>query len=168
MKIWKGPEMEGPNKDIMTLFVKDESLSGEAVIRYLKQNPDCKRVYLGAGRTDVKALWPTNDEYTANEEMCEMFRYCNEHDITTILETSVQGIRECPENLWDQINEVVIRVHDDSLGNANLTDYIKLDTNQSVYICKIQDMIHTDLKTLSKDVFSVDVVLFNDEKEDKQ
>lgn len=55
-RIWKGPEMEGPETGVLTYFVESSTLNDETVEflrNFILSNSDCKRIYLGANTTDV-------------------------------------------------------------------------------------------------------------------
>ena len=73
LKIWKGPEMEGNDIGIMTLFVcSDEEVDTKTLIQCVSENPDIRRIYFGAGRlpflgvSDWKALYDYLWRYSIN------------------------------------------------------------------------------------------------------
>lgn len=57
LKIWKGPEMEGTDIGMMTMFVcSDVKVSSKQIIGLLEQNRDVRRLYFGAGRTRFNGI----------------------------------------------------------------------------------------------------------------
>lgn len=57
LKIWKGPEMEGTDIGMMTMFVcSDVEVSSKQIIGLLEQNRDVRRLYFGAGRTQFNGI----------------------------------------------------------------------------------------------------------------
>jgi len=57
LKIWKGPEMEGTDIGMMTMFVcSDVEVSSKQLIGLLEQNRDVRRLYFGAGRTQFNGI----------------------------------------------------------------------------------------------------------------
>ena len=73
LRIWKGPEMEGNDVGIMTMFIcADEVVDTKRLIACLSNNPDVRRVYFGAGRkpfmgvTDWKSLYDYLWRYSIN------------------------------------------------------------------------------------------------------
>ena len=58
MKIWKGAEMEGRDKGIITLFVEATALSLEQLetIKEIARQEQISRIYLGAGKVDTLVI----------------------------------------------------------------------------------------------------------------
>jgi len=168
MKIWKGLEMEGNEKGIMTLFVKDSHPCGEVVMKYLLESPECTRLYLGAGRTDVIGLFPEDSEDLAKQELLDLFDYCREEKIKVIVESSLENLENMPEIIFDDCGQVIVRIQDKRLLRLCDQDLIKLDDEKTVRICAREDMEFTSLKDLKDDLFTnTDVILFSNEEEPK-
>lgn len=166
MKIWKGPEMEGRDKGVMTLFVKDFCVRSLVIKKYLKLNPDCKRLYLGAGRTDTLELYPQSSRATAYSQFMELIRYCNKNRIPIIMEVSYENLKRVDKQILNMLDQIIVRLFDKSLKELGDSDCIKLDDDETVYVTELIHMKKTDLSTLNGDLFSVDVTLYSDEQED--
>lgn len=51
IRIWKGLEMEGPSIGIATMFVcSDVQVDPSLIYQLLRDNPEIRRIYFGAGR----------------------------------------------------------------------------------------------------------------------
>jgi hypothetical protein len=167
MKLWKGKEMEGPDKGIMTLFVKDNYLGSEIVLSMLEESPECKRLYLGAGRNDIMGLWPSDDK-TAYKGYKALLKYCKVNKVKIILECSLPSIRKIPDIIWEESDQHIIRIEHIGLLDVEVDDLIKLDYSNNVRMIEINHMIHTDTTELKDDIFpSADIILYNDEEDKK-
>jgi len=167
MKIWKGPEMEGKDKDEMTMFVQGTVLDQNRVITTLKENPDCKRLYLGAGRVNMISTFGVSKGEVEPLGIVKLVRYCKATEIKIIVETSLQGFDYIPDVLFDESDQIIVRILDNRLNGLRETDYIKIDTKKAVHIAEIQDMVSTDLISLNKHLqFNVDTVLYEDKDEE--
>lgn len=157
MKIWKGYEQEGIHKGIKTLFVKGPKVKTHVVTKFLADNPDCKRLYLGAGRTDIQLI-----DYPLT-----LLQYCSENGISVVNEVSYENLDKVPNYLkYDSEVVTIIRIQSPKLQSLKSTDLIKLDTEKAVYIKPIIDFIETLLDDLKGDIFiSHDVVLYEEEDE---
>lgn len=160
VKIWEGPEMEGSDTEVMTMFVKAKELPSNQIGAWLLDKKDIKRLYLGAGRTDVVSI--------GNKQTFEsLIRFCELNNIKIVCEVSVTGFKNLPVELHEV--PLIVRIQDSSLeGFLTMSDSIKIDTESNVYVCKLNEFIGTNLVTLNKDLFSCDEVLFSDEEEDKK
>jgi hypothetical protein len=159
MKVWMGPEMEGKNKGELTMFVKSKSigwLGVSKIMSLLRQNPLCKRLYLGAGRT--------NTIFIANN--LHLREFCSKQNIKIIIEANIESFRSCVGN-FKIADQVIIRFYKTNLSTLKNCDMIKLDDGKEVLTVELIDMVSTDLNTLDKDTFSVDKVLYDSDKEKK-
>lgn len=153
MKVWKGKELEGVNKGVMTLFVKDSQIDGNQISEFLVAHPECKRVYLGAGRLDI----------IEQERFDILDAYCCAKNINIIVECSLNGFKLLPESIHTNAHEIIVRFMDEHLELLDSCDVIKIDTGTNVYTVEMLNMIHTDLKTLQGDTFESDLVLYDTE-----
>lgn len=153
MKIWLGPELEGTDKHIKTLFVKGETIDGQQVLEILMLQKGIKRLYLGAGRTDVKNL--------INE--ITLVSYCVKNEIKIVTECSIGNLYNLPYSLYS--TDIIVRIDCELLEELMMTDKIKIDTGSNVYIKELGQMIHTSLKDLDGDIFKQDTVIYNDEED---
>lgn len=147
-KIWVGPEREGLDKGILTMFVKSE-YPGVGVINYLSDSR-CKRLYLGAGREDVK------------EFSNELINYCIDEGIKIVVETTPPGLKNIPKEILNLLI-VILRIELTEAEQLVAQDHIKIDTFQTVYMSEVKSMIKTGLDDLHGDMFGSDVLIFNGE-----
>lgn len=155
MKIWKGPEKEGQFQGLMTMFVKAESLDAKSVIPFLKQHPDCKRLYLGAGRRDLKKV----------VNSYELYEYCSTFEITIILEVSWEQYCETPIEILDLADQKIIRICSPKLHRLRSGDMVKIDNRYaSVSTIEVGSMTKTWLADFKDDTFSCDEIIY-EEKE---
>lgn len=152
MKIWKGLEVEGEEKGFMTMFVSGYHLDSKEIIKVLQRNPDVKRLYLGGGRIDVSTV----------SDVFLLSGHCLTEHISLVVETTIRGIKDMPEELFDQAEQIILRIDGDTLDLLSSTDVIKIDTGKDVYTMERDKMIHTSLKNLKEDMFTIDVLLYND------
>lgn len=154
-KVWKGRELEGEDKGIMTMFVECPKVEGDTILKYLKQHPDCKRLYLGAGRVDV----------TYAEELEVLTDYCSVNNIPIVVETDIKGLDSMPDDLFDLCDQTIVRIMNPRLKLLASTDCIKVDTTKDVYVKPLGEMINTSLKELHGDTFETDTLIFEYKEE---
>jgi hypothetical protein len=149
LKIWIGPELEGYEKGQLTLFVKGDRPHTNYVVSLLAEHRECKRIYLGSGRTDVV-------EFSDN-----LLHYCYENGISVVVETSPPGIKNIPCT-YRELCRIIVRVDIPDYEDVNYPGqtYLKLDTERVVRIIQSSEMIHTDLADLEGDMFKQDKFLF--------
>lgn len=138
-RIWMGPEREGFAKGVMTLFYEDETPDGIEVVSYLKQYPQVKRVYLGAGRKYPQTV--TN--------MGILTEYATTQGMEVVVEVTVTTQIQFPRS-W-----TVIGVCGPTL---NFT-YLKTDDFKKVNVYKVCEPSNTDLADLSDGLFSCDTLI---------
>lgn len=158
MKIWIGPEMEGKNKGELTMFVSAETISQQdevVIMDLLKEHPDCKRLYLGAGRVSLL--------YIDSKDLQE---FCKSSNIKIILEISYQFLARTIRYLNIESDQLIVRFHKNDMNTLKNCDMIKLDDGKEVRTVEIEDMVVTNLSTLKQDTFDVDVVLYEDHKKE--
>ena len=64
LKIWKGPEMEGTDIGMITMFVcSDVKIPTKKVIGLLEQNREVRRLYFGAGKEQFEGVDDWNGLY---------------------------------------------------------------------------------------------------------
>jgi len=150
MKVWIGPELEGVDKGKLTMFVKSEYPRTEYITDYLLDNSECKRLYLGAGRTDVK------------EFPMALFDYCDDNNINVVVESTPAGIKYLPEQVLKSYY-IVMRIEVPEAEQLTLGDYVKIDTFKNVRIIDFHSMIHTGLEDLYGDMFEADKIIYDGE-----
>lgn len=147
-KIWIGPELEGYDKGTLTMFVKTKGIMPCSILSELERHPECKRLYLGAGRTDVIKF----NEY--------LIMRCVTLGIEVLVETSVAGLKSIPEYVLEYAN-IILRMDIPIAEKLVRADCLKLDTGKNVYVVEIDEMKHTNLDELDGDTFSADTVIFD-------
>lgn len=150
LKVWIGPELEGIDKGKITMFVKSTHPNTAYVIDYLKDNPECKRLYLGAGRTDVI------------EYPIPLFDYCDDNYIDVVIETTPANLKYIPQEISNSY-PIIVRFEAPELTSITNADFIKVDTFSKVYISRVDLTVHTDLSTLRGDMFNEDRIIFDGE-----
>ena len=55
-RAWIGPELEGFQLGVTTLFIEGLQIDGNESIELLKKHPDIRRVYLGAGGKGITSI----------------------------------------------------------------------------------------------------------------
>lgn len=150
MKVWIGPELEGVDKGKLTMFVKSEYLRTEYITDYLLDNSECKRLYLGSGRTDVK------------EFPMALFDYCDDNNIEVVVESTPAGIKYLPEQILESY-QVIMRIDVPEAEQLTLIDCVKVDTGKNVRMIQFKDMIHTGLETLNGDLYDADKIIYDGE-----
>lgn len=146
MKIWIGPELEGYDKGKLTMFVKAKKILATPIIAELEKNPECWRLYLGAGRTDTEV------------HSVPLFNYCLKHEIEVVVETSTAGIKLLPEYALSSL-KLIMRIDIPIAEQLAGRNYLKLDTGKNVKVIQFCDMVHTGLEDLEGDTFINDTVL---------
>lgn len=157
LKIWKGKELEGIDKGTQTMFVSGSTLYCGKIVEALALHSDCKRVYLGGGRIDVEEIFGYD----------ELVRYTAIKKINIVVECSYEGLKTLPRCLFEDTDKLIVRMFDELLQHLSSTDQIKVDTGKKVYIAELGTMIFTDLKNLNKDMFSSDVLVYDESEENK-
>lgn len=150
LKVWIGPELEGEDQGRITMFVKAEYPKSDYVIDYLMDYPECKRLYLGAGRTDVK------------EFPMSLIDYCDDNRIDIVVETTPAGLKYLPLLVLDSYY-IILRMEVPEVEKLQGVDYMKIDTFKNVHICKLDRMTRTSLEELFGDTFNEDKIIFDGE-----
>ena len=150
MKIWKGPEMEGKDKGILTLFFKTSSPDDDLdkILETIQKHPECRRLYFGAGKLDV------------THYVISLFYHIRANDYTIIFETTPQNLKFVP---IDNIHEVVLR---NDLNIEDNIDYhkIKPKIEYGKNVIMYSGDIYTGLENLKNNIYiDKDIVLYNEE-----
>lgn len=151
VRIWKGPEMEGTKVGIMTLFVcADKVVETKVIIQKLAENPDIRRVYLGAGKHSFEGVtwWQA------------LYDYCFPRSIEIVMEVGWQQLREMITKYDNLITTFIVVNYDMPFTYNNLQ--FKTDNNKMVTIFNASSQ--TSLETLkSNNLFTCDTMLFEEE-----
>lgn len=150
-RVWKGPELEGFSKGIITLFVEGVIVDGLEVCKYLNENTDCKRVYLGAGGKGLTCISNTSDLIT----------YCQRYNISIIVELIMGQLYLCNSDLLEN-SHVILTCNG---YESNLINEFKTDDNKIVNVYDLENgnIESTDLSTLHNGLYEVDELLYKAE-----
>jgi hypothetical protein len=153
-RVWKGPELEGFDKGIITLFVASDNIINESIIINQLELNNIQRVYLGAGRTPFPGF---NNTRT-------FIDYCSNNSIKVIIE--VDGIKSLLQAETDIIKEdIVVPIYTFRVqGSNNIVkdnSLFKYDDYNQVIVFKNSQSSYTDLDTLNGMVFEADTILID-------
>ena len=149
MRIWKGIDAEhNSNVGKMTLFVESENPDLAVVELILKQHPDIKAIYFGAGEVDILQFTFINKLHALRKR----------YGILLLMECSYDNM--ITYDIRSYFDVVVLRIPVDSIyGN----EQIKLRTGTQVYIRGINDFKNNSLATLKNGQYLNDIELYKDE-----
>jgi len=153
-RVWKGPELEGFDKGISTLFVASDNIIDEAVIISQLQLNDVHRIYLGAGRTPFPGF---NNTET-------FIDYCTNNSIKVIIE--VDGIKSLSQAEIHIVKEdIVVPIYTFRVQGANNivkdNSLFKYDDYNQVIVFKNNHSSYTNLDTLDGMMFEADTILID-------
>ena len=151
LKIWMGPEMEGNDIGIETLFVcADVPVDKQIIIDCLARNPEIRRIYFGAGRKPFMGVvdWEGLYDY--------LWRY----SIDIIIEVDNSQLRDFIL-MYDSRLTTFIVVNYEMLFTYNNLQF-KTDDTRSVKIFTVSS--RTMLDTLKENnLFVCDVMLIEED-----
>lgn len=153
-RVWKGPELEGFDKGITTLFVASDKLINETTIINQLEINDIHRIYLGAGRTPFPGF----------NNMKTFMDYCISYSIKVVIEVNAAMLLSQAET--DIIKEsVVIPVYVFRATECNNlikdNSLFKYDDYNRVIVFKYSQSSYTDLATLDGMMFEADTILID-------
>lgn len=156
LKIWIGPEMEGKDKGIETLFVQSDTLLDyNKLIQLLREN-NVKRVYLGAGRTPYPGMQTDSGEFI-------FINYCNQNNIRIVIETKPQHLYLL-SNFYSSA-EIIVSIFSSLLPNTmKLIKGIdfKLDNYKDTIVFNADNKYHTSLDTLNGVTYDCDRIILEE------
>lgn len=148
IKIWKGPEMEGPNKGIVTLFVMTRKITYKyfnTIQAFIKKH-NIKRVYFGAGKLDVY------------QDISGIVKFIKSEGVKVVIEVSYKHFIK---NRYDysQFDEVILRC---DFEHKHLDNLLPKYEQGNTVIMFSNDKHITNLDTLSNNIYEgVDEILYN-------
>lgn len=151
LRIWKGPEMEGNDIGIMTMFVcSDKEVEASLLIRYLQNNPDVRRIYFGAGRHAFEDVANWRDLYD----------YAFARSVDIIIEATLSELPELIKEYDSLITTFIVVQYDAPFTYNNLQ--FKTDDTEVVKIFTVSS--RTRLDTLKdNNLFTCDIMLLEEE-----
>lgn len=158
MRIWKGLEMEGKDKGVMTLFVSSPVIGYEEMCLVKKYiTDDIKVVYFGAGYSNTNYFTDSAIQIVENIKNTRKIKY--------VLETN--NAQSLDYKIIEYLDNVIVR--NKYCGKIDVSKIIcKVEANNTVYIYPGIDSAYvTNLDNLKNGQFvGTDVELFNNEHEE--
>lgn len=152
-KIWIGPELEGFDKGIPTMFIASDVKNRTSFILELLETWKIQRIYLGAGRTDFQGF--DNNQLFLDE--------CKNKNISVVIEVDLSSINE---NISYMINNEDVKVIYTVRNRTNKfpvkkeNTYLKYDDFTDVYVFDIKNSSQTSLNDLKGMTFEQDTVIY--------
>lgn len=151
LKIWKGPEMEGTNIGMMTMFVcSDVVIPIKNIIGLLEENKDIRRVYFGGGRHRFEGVddWKTLYDY--------LFR----NSIDVVIEVQYNELEEFIRRYDSLVTTFICSAYDFPYTYNNL----QFKTDNTKVVTVYNAVARTSLETLKENnLFTCDVMLLEED-----
>lgn len=151
LKIWKGPEMEGTNIGIITMFVcSDCEISTRTVIRLLEQNRDVRRIYFGAGKK----------EFYGTDDWKGLYDYCFRRSIDIAIEVAYDKLLDYITDYDTLVTTFICSSYEFPYTFNNL----QFKTDDTKVVTVYNAVARTSLETLKENnLFTCDVMLLEEE-----
>lgn len=151
IKIWKGPEMEGTNIGIMSLFVcSNVPVPIKTIISLLEQNKDIRRVYFGAGK----------HRFMGVDDWKGLYDYLFRNSIDIIIEVCYNEIFEFIEKYDTLITTFIYSFYEFPYTFNNL----QFKTDNTKVVTVFNAVARTSLETLKENnLFTCDIMLLEEE-----
>lgn len=151
LRIWKGPEMEGNQIGIMTLFVcSDREVDTKQLIGIIAQNPDVRRIYFGAGKHSFEGVTSWRDLYD----------YLFVRSLDVVMEVGPMQMRDMIARYDNLITTFIVSNYDMPFTYNNVQ--FKTDNNNTVTIFNASSQ--TSLQTLKdNNLFTCDTILLEED-----
>ena len=121
MKLWVGPEMEGRYMGWQTLFIASPIITEERIYEVLKDKPEIKQLYFGAGGC-------TNINTSV---MRKFLRANNKNDLLITAEVDIDKLDDYSYGIFQEVN-LIVTINHPNLGLLGYTTkgktQIKLQT----------------------------------------
>ena len=149
-RVWVGPELEGFDQGINTLFIEGEYLNSTDVIDYLQQT-NCKRLYLGAGGKGIIELL----------NIPRLRKYCEENEIEVVAEIPIDLFNICDINIFKYCHIILTAKGEKS----KYINQFKTDDRKQVDVFNLKVSAKTDLSTLNNGLFDLDTLIYERNEE---
>lgn len=151
LKIWKGPEMEGTDIGIMTMFVcSDIEVPQKTIVSLLEQNKDVRRVYFGGGRHRFEGV----------SDWKGLYDYLFRNSIDIIIEVQYNELMEFIEKYDSLITTFICSAYNFPYTYNNL----QFKTDDTKVVKVFNAVARTSLDTLKENnLFTCDVMLMEEE-----
>jgi hypothetical protein len=147
LKIWKGPELEGFDKGVITLFVASDSIIDESIVIKELCSHNIQRVYLGAGRT----------QFIGFNNINNFINYCISNKISIVIEVDLLNELSEAENEIITFNNVITIF---TVRKKLKPNYMfKFDNYNDVFVIKNTSVSSTNLNDLNGMLFDKDIIL---------
>ena len=151
LKIWKGPEMEGTNIGMMTMFVcSDVVIPMKNIIGLLEENKDIRRVYFGGGRHRFEGVddWRT------------LYAYLFRNSIDVVIEVQYNELAEFIRRYDSLVTTFICSAYDFPYTYNNL----QFKTDNTKVVTVYNAVARTSLETLKENnLFTCDVMLLEED-----
>lgn len=151
LKIWKGPEMEGTNIGMMTMFVcSDVVVPIKAIIKLLEENKDIRRVYFGGGRHRFEGV----------DNWSNLYDYLFRNSIDVIIEVQYNELNEFIRQYDSLVTTFICSAYDFPYTYNNL----QFKTDNTKVVTVYNAVARTSLETLKENnLFTCDVMLLEED-----
>jgi len=151
LKIWKGPEMEGTNIGMMTMFVcSDKEVDIKTIISLLEQNKDVRRIYFGAGRTRFNGV----DDWKG------VYDYAFRNSIDIVIEVAFDEYLDFITLYDSLVTTFIFSAYDFPYTFNNL----QFKTDDTKVVTVYNAVARTSLETLKENnLFTCDIMLLEEE-----
>ena len=151
LKIWKGPEMEGTDIGIMTMFVcSDIEVPQKTIVSLLEQNKDVRRVYFGGGRHRFEGV----------SDWKGLYDYLFRNSIDIIIEVQYNELMEFIEKYDSLITTFICSAYNFPYTYNNL----QFKTDDTKVVKVFNAVARTSLDTLKENnLFTCDVMLMEED-----
>ena len=151
IKIWKGPEMEGTDIGIMTLFVcSDKAVPIRTIISLLEENKDVRRVYFGAGKHRFEGV----DDWKG------LYDYLFRNSINVVIEVSYNELIPFIQTYDTLITTFICSAYNFPFTYNNM----QYKTDNTKVVTVFNAVARTSLETLKENnLFTCDVMLLEEE-----
>lgn len=151
IKIWKGPEMEGTNIGMMTMFVcSDVNIPTKTVISLLEYHKDIRRVYFGGGRRRFEGV----DDWKG------LYDYLFRNSINVAIETRYDELLDFIKHYDSLITTFICSAYDFPYTYNNL----QFKTDDTKVVTVYNAVARTSLETLKENnLFTCDTMLLEED-----
>lgn len=150
-KVWKGPEMEGTDIGIMTMFVcSDVVIPIKTIISLLEQNKDIRRVYFGGGRHRFEGV----------DDWKSLYDYLFRNSIDVVIEVQYEELHTFISRYDSLVTTFICSAYNFPYTYNNL----QFKTDDTKVVKVFNAVARTSLDTLKENnLFTCDVMLMEED-----
>ena len=147
-RAWIGPELEGYDIGVKTLFIEGLNIDGNHAIDLVKEHlKEIRRVYLGAGGKGIVSI----------SNALDFFVFCKSNKIKVVAEILLDNYNQCDEVILKNVTTILTA----SGNKSNYINYFKVDNSRRVYVYKLLDGISNSLDTLKEGLYEQDKLIYS-------